>query len=175
MDLVPNRLGISWRDFTQQGEARFSFGEGHQGLLVVFSEHSIYFPVTQALSGVDKGGTLFDRVAIEQFAPSIVRAIPFPSLLLATQMLGQVTTSLLISQNMLVDPFMTNANLLLLFQSARDLFRAPLLSQQFLHPHPRFSENSADRLRLSFCSQLLCLLRTIATSSSIAPQFSAHS
>jgi len=61
----------------------------------------------------------------------------------------------------LVDPFMTNVNLLLHFQSTRDLFRAPLLAKQALHHAPRFGANFGRGLRSAFQGQLVRLLRTI--------------
>src|ERR671919_819818 len=60
-NLILHRLGSSLRDLPQQGETRFSLGEGHEGLFVIFSEHGINFPITQALSASNNGRTLFDR------------------------------------------------------------------------------------------------------------------
>ena len=129
MNLVLNSLGSSLGYLSEQGEPRFSFGESHQGLFVPFSDNGIYFPVAQTLSAVDNGWTFFDAAAIRQFASSIVLSVAFAAFLLATQMPIQITTCLFVLQNILIDPFMTEANLLLLFQSARDLFRTPILSQ----------------------------------------------
>ena len=49
-NLILYRPGRSLRDLAQQGETRLSLAEGYKGLLVIFSEHSIYFPITQALA-----------------------------------------------------------------------------------------------------------------------------
>jgi Ni,Fe-hydrogenase maturation factor len=51
---------------------------------MLFSDDGIGFPVTQALSAVYNGWTLFDTATIGQLAPSIILSIPFASLLLAT-------------------------------------------------------------------------------------------
>ena len=64
-NLILHGLGSSLRDFTQQGKARFSLSQGHEGLFLIFSEHSIHFPIAQALSVSNNGGTLFDRATIE--------------------------------------------------------------------------------------------------------------
>lgn len=63
-------------------------------------------------------------------------------------MLVQITTRLFVFQNMLVNPFMTDPNALLLFQPARDLFRTPILSQQTLHNGPALGGDPRDGFQL---------------------------
>src|SRR3972149_10023119 len=68
---------------------------------------------------------------------------------------------------------MTNTNLLLLFQSARDLFRTPILPQQLFHPHPCFGCEPGHSFLSAFHGQPVGLLWTIAALPSIAFQFAA--
>src|SRR6266508_4343503 len=70
---------------------------------------------------------------------------------------------------------MTDTNLLLLLQSARDLFRAPVLPQQSLHHSPGLACNPGYAFLSAFQRQAVRLLRTIAALPSIALQFSAQS
>src|SRR6266508_4535047 len=69
---------------------------------------------------------------------------------------------------------MTDTNLLLLFQSARDLFGAPVLPQQLLYHSPRFGCDPWHPFLPAFHCQAMGLLRTIAASPWISFQFAAH-
>src|SRR5215207_7249525 len=175
MNLVFNRLGTSLRDLAKQGEARISFAEGHPDWFVTFADQGVHFPVAQTFSVVDNGWTLFDTATIRQCAPSIILAIALAAFLLAAQMPIQVTTTLFVFEDVLIDPFMTAANPLLLYQPARDLFRTPVLPQQCFHYRPRFGGDSGHRFRPPFHRQILRLLRTITALTSVASQFAANS
>jgi len=174
MDLVLNCLGGSLRDFAKQSEPRFSLRKGYHDWFLPFSDHRIDLPVAQTLSAIDHGWTLFNAMAVRQFSPSIILSVAFASLFLATQVSVEVSACLLILQNILIDPFMTDTNPFFLFQPARDLFRAPILSQQPLHPHPCLGRNPGYTFLSAFHRQAVSLLRTIAASPSISLQFAAH-
>jgi len=173
--LLANNLCRSLGYFSKQGEARFAFREADHGRFMVLAEEGVGFPVTEACSAINYFGTLFDTAAIGQFAPSIILSIAFAPFLLATQVSVEVTANTFVFEDILIEPLMTDANLLLLFQSARDLFRAPVLAQQPFHNTPRFSGNPGNALLLAFHCQTMGLLRTIAASPLISFQFAADS
>ena len=62
-----------------------------------FSDYGINFPVTQSLTSFDFSRTLVFTHTVRQFTPSIVAAVAFTALLLATQMPVEITSILLIS------------------------------------------------------------------------------
>ena len=54
-DLLANGSCRSPRHFSEQGETRFSFGQCHHRMFLLFAEECVHFPVTQAFSGVRAG------------------------------------------------------------------------------------------------------------------------
>jgi hypothetical protein len=75
---------------------------------------------------------------------------------------------------MLIDPLMTDPQTLLLFQPARDLFRAPFLSQQAFHRAPGCFRDARNRFRSPLDCFFLGLLRSVATLTAIAFQLTTH-
>src|SRR5574341_179368 len=67
-----------------------------------------------------------------------------------------------------------SASILFFFQSARDLFWAPVLPQQPFYHIPCFGRNPWHTLLPAFQCDAMGLLRTIAASPSISFQFAAH-
>jgi len=75
---------------------------------------------------------------------------------------------------MLVDPFVTDTQPLLLRQPAADLLRTPVLAQQALDPLPRLGGNPQPSLGLAAGqSQTLCLLGAVAAKAAVAPDLAA--
>src|SRR3990172_8878066 len=68
---------------------------------------------------------------------------------------------------------MTDANLLLLFQPARDLFWTPILPQQALHHAPDIGCDPGNRFLSALGCQFMGLLWTVTAFASIAIQFAA--
>jgi len=86
----------------------------------------------------------------------------------------QIATGPLVCQNIWVAPLLTDPQALLLFQPARDLFRAPSLSQQALHPRPDFSSQPQDAFLSAIHCQFMRWLWTLTALASIAFQCAAH-
>src|SRR3972149_1775654 len=69
---------------------------------------------------------------------------------------------------------MTDANLLLLFQPARDLFWTPILPQQALHHTPDLGCDPGNRFLSALGCQFMGLLWTVTAFASIAIQLAAQ-
>ena len=98
--------------------------------------------------------------------------VTLAAFLLAAQMLVQITTSSFVTQNVLVNPLMTDLDLVVFQQPARNLFRAPILTNFGLDQRPGFSLDSALTLLAPAHCQTMGLLRSIAALTIIAIQFS---
>ena len=86
----------------------------------------------------------------------------------------ELPTRPLVLEHILINPFMTDPQPLLLFQAARDLLRAPLLPQQSRHRGPSSARDSGLAFGSALQRQCLCLLRSITAFPAIAFQFAAH-
>src|SRR3972149_11746371 len=88
----------------------------------------------------------------------------------------QVAACLLISQNVLIDPLMTNSYLLAFFKPSRNLFRTPILAQFLFYHFPGLCRNPFHGCGVpsSFAGFFICLFRTIASFTRISAQFSAN-
>src|SRR3990172_1601176 len=76
-------------------------------------------------------------------------------------------------ENILVDPFMTDTDILLLLQPARNLFGAPVLPQQSLHQSPHVGSNPWQGFLPALQGQTVRLLRAITASAFISEKLSA--
>src|SRR6266508_377266 len=75
---------------------------------------------------------------------------------------------------MMVNPLVTDTNALFLSEPARDLFRAPILFEQFIHGCPCLGCNSENWFRSTLQSQFMRLLWAVAALTSVVFQFAAH-
>lgn len=87
----------------------------------------------------------------------------------------QITSCCYIAQNVLVDPLMADANKsVVTFQPLRDLFRAPVLSDQFLDDLRGRLANALVAGMAAFVGKALRLLGPVASLAAIAVQLPAH-
>src|SRR3972149_6744001 len=91
-------------DLAQQDKPRFSLRQGDDGLAMPFANDRIHFPVTNPLPLIDNLWALLNAHSFGQFSTPVITPIAFAALLLATQMLIQVTSNTFVSQYILVDP-----------------------------------------------------------------------
>jgi hypothetical protein len=97
-EALAHGAGGSPRHLPKQREARLSLGQGEHGVLLLFTQERVHFPVAQTLPGLHHGGAFLDGAAIGQFAPAIIVSIAFPTLFLATQVLVRLPPSRLSSR-----------------------------------------------------------------------------
>jgi len=90
---------------------------------------------------------------------------------LTAQMLVVVAIRTLVHQNMLVNPFVTDGVVALLFQLSRHLFRTPIPTEFFFHKFPLACLNPWLRLGASAYGLFICLLRAIPASARRAIHF----
>ena len=151
-DRFLNRLSRVSLHFADQSQASFALCEGHNRLAPTLPQDGVYFPVTKRFSLIDGLRALFNVTAMGQFAMPIIATVAFTTFLLASQMAVQITTRLLISQNVLVDPLRTDADPFFADQPAQNLFRAP--GAAWLRSPPRF---------LAECGIWLCFTCSVHT------------
>ena len=77
-------------------------------------------------------------------------------------MFVQITSRLFISQNVLIDPLMTDLNVVVFQQPARDLFRAPIQTKSIFNQRPGFRWDLRLTLPAPAQRQAMRLLRSVA-------------
>jgi hypothetical protein len=77
-------------------------------------------------------------------------------------------------EDILIDPFMADPDLLLTLQPARDLFGAPLLPEQGFYLEPQARRDTIDRFAPSFQCSGMGTQRPIASVTDITGDLSAH-
>ncbi len=112
----------------QERQSRLAFHEADDSLVLVLADDRVRFPITDAPSGLDHLGALFDAHPLRDVASAVVRAIAFAPLLLAAEMMMEVSARRLVSVDMLIDALMAETDPPLAPEMAGDLFRTPVLS-----------------------------------------------
>ena len=75
---------------------------------MIFSNHQIHFPISKTGTLFHYFWTLFNALAIGDYAPAVVTSNTFSPFLLTAQMFPQVSTNTLVCINILVDMFVTD-------------------------------------------------------------------
>ena len=145
-DLAPYFRGRLALGQSNQREAGFSFGEGDDGPPLALSQDRIDLPVPQAFSALYDGRPILNALDIGQFSPAIILPEPFPALAEAAQVPVQVSAVVLVLEDVLIDPFMADADPLLASQPARDLLGTPFLPEQLFDLEPQRLRDAVDRL-----------------------------
>ena len=135
-----------------------------------FPGHGVNFPVTQLLTSFNFGKALLNTHTVRELSPSIVAYVALSTFLLAAEMRVKITIVLLILIDMLVNPFMTDINSFSVFLPPRNLFWAPIHSDQLINPVPSFGFDTISRLISSAESFTACLFGSVPTFTSIATQ-----
>jgi hypothetical protein len=138
------------------------------------TDDRVYFPVAQSLALLYDGRTLFNTCGLGQFASPIMAAIAFAALLLAAQVVVQVTASPLVSPNVLVDPLMANLNAIFLHQPTRNLLRAPVLAKQLFYHAPVFWPQARSGFVATLERHFMRLPWSVATLPVITPHFAGN-
>lgn len=84
------------------------FHHRHQDPLMAFANHRIPLPITNAFAGWHHRRPCINRHVIGDLSSSTIRAIAFPSLLLAAQRAVQITARPFILIDRLIDPLRTD-------------------------------------------------------------------
>ena len=105
------------------------------------ADHGVGLPVSDAGAFLNDPRPLVDRNPAPELAPAVITPVAFPAPLLATQVGMEITATVLVRIDILVDPFVTDMQSLLHQQPAADLLRTPLLAQQTLNPFPSSGGN----------------------------------
>jgi hypothetical protein len=85
----------------------------------------------------------------------------------------EISASMFIRENVLVDPLMADLKVLVLPEPIRDLLRAPVLTDQLFDQEPGGGFNTIPGSLTSIQGKLMSLLRTVSFQSTISPQFPA--
>ncbi len=85
----------------------------------------------------------------------------------------EISSSMFIHENVLVDPFMTDLKTVVRLEPIRYLLRAPFLTDQCFDQDPGGGFYAIPGFLASVQSKLMSLLGSIAFLSTIAPEFSA--
>ncbi len=85
----------------------------------------------------------------------------------------QISSGLLIHENVLIDPFVADLKTVVLFQPTRCLFRAPVLAEQCFDQGPGGDFDAILGFLASVQTKLMCLFGSISFHSTITSQFSA--
>jgi len=141
--------------------------------MVTFPNESVYFPIAQAFSQLNCFQTLFNTYSIWYNPTFIILNIVFSALFLTPQLRVKVTSSSIIGQDVLVNPFMTDRDTIS-FQPSRYLFRAPVISQSFLYQFPGRLHDPWLGLRLATHRFFVRLLWAVAAFTTIPFQLSTN-
>ena len=172
-DRFSNQFSAPPFDLVQQGQSRFSFCQGNDGMAASFSQDRIDFPVTETFSLFNDLWASVNTHSIRQLASTVIAPIAFAAFLLAAQVSVQIATGSFVCQNVLIDPLMTDPQPGVLFQPAYDLFWAPILTHKALDPQPGLFGDLWLGFLASTQRQLVGLFGPVATLSAVPPQLSA--
>lgn len=141
---------------------------------MAFADKGVELPVSDAAAALHDGWALVDRYAVGKLAAALVGTVALLVGLLATQVTVQVTTTALVLQYVLVDPFVADGQTLLLSQPEADLFGTPVLTQQALHQSPVLAGDARLGLgKAAIQRHLMGLLGPVTLQATVAPQLPA--
>jgi len=169
---IADRFGRAVINFAQQGQTRFALRQGDNSLVMSYSHNGVHFPISNPLTLIDDLWALLNTSAIRQFTPAVMATVALAALLLAAQVFVQITPSLFIAQDVLIDPLMTDLDMLVFQQPARNLFRAPIHMNFGFDQRPDFRLDPALTLLTPAHRQVMGLLWSIATLTTITAQLS---
>jgi hypothetical protein len=161
-------------NFTQQGQPRLSFRQGNNTLVMPFANNGIRFPIPNPLTLLNNLRALFNTSTIGQITPAVTVAIALAAFILTAQVLVQVTSTLFIAQDVLIYPLVTNLDIIVFQQPARNLFWAPFHTNFGFHQRPGFSLDPAFNLLSPPLRQGICLLWSITSLTTISAQLSTY-
>ena len=101
-----------------------------------FSNNRIYLPITLTLASINDSRPLIYGHTVRQLSTPIIASITLPALRLATQVPVEISSSVFIRQDVLVDPFVADTDALGLLEPAGNLLRAPILTDEELDQSP---------------------------------------
>jgi len=173
-DSLADCIGAFARHLSNHRQAGLSLAQGNQRPLVVFADDGVKFPVSQATTALNNGGTFVNKNPAWQLTPAAVAPIALPALLAAAKVQMQITPETLVMANVALNPLVADPAKPLLRQPQTDLFRAPVLAQQGFNPAPVLRRQSRLRLALpALDRKALRLLRALAAPAAVAPQLPA--
>ncbi len=147
----------------QQAKTRSAFSRGNNVLTMAFADDGVHFPIANLATFFNDCWALFNSHSIGYFATPLIAAIAFASLLLAAQVPIRIASCLLVCQNVLVDPFVTDPDRMMPRQRPRYLFRAPIPTELRLNHVPRLFRDALVGVILTAKRLMMCLLLPIAT------------
>jgi hypothetical protein len=164
-------------DFRQSSQLRLPLNQRNDGLLMVLADDRVGLPVAKPSFTGNDGWAIIKAFTVGQLAASVVFAITFAALFLTAEMMVEVAALLLVSIDVLIDAFVTDRRLALLFERAADLFRRPVLLKQGVNLLPGVAGKARGIIfRLAArVGQMLRLFGTIATLTAIAFEFARDS
>lgn len=146
-----------------EGQARFTLSQGDDGLFVALANDRIEFPVPQTGTTLHDGWAFIDGNAVGKLSSAVIGSVALLASLLATQVPMQVAAMALVCQDVLVDPFVADAQSLLLGQPEADLLGTPVLAQQAFYHTPVIIGDAGLGFGLTaICHHLVGLFGTIA-------------
>ena len=143
-------------EFFYQGETGFTLNQTDNGLLAVFADDGIGFPVTNPAACFDYGWTLLNELPIRYDAAMVILSVVLFMLFLATQLLPWQPACALVSIDALIYGFQTDVSII------ADLLRAPLLQRLVLGELPSGIVYRLGIYGATFLCYKLCLLGSIA-------------
>lgn len=131
-------------------------------------------PVSQAGAVLHDGRAFVNGTTVGKPSSAVIGPVAFLAQLLAAQVTVEVAALALVLQDVQVDPFVADENLLLLRHPEADLLRAPILAEQALDQAPVCTGDTWPDLGITAANRQLVGLRGPVTfQTTIAPQLPA--
>lgn len=171
-------FGCAGAEFFDHRITGFTFQQGENAVMLVLPDDRVAFPMPDLQALFDGFAALADVALASQNASRILAVVTLaPKLGHDPHAFEERTSRLLVTEDVAVDRFVTDAPLLTHAQASADLFRAPFLAQQRFNPLPlgRAEPRAPTRSPAPRAGIFVRLFRSVASvvGGAVAPQLPA--